>query len=284
MDSQKFIGKIPRLFSTEVVYSMEKVSFVCTTYRRFTCVERIISQFNAQTYPNVELVIFNTDTEHPMTLGFNDDRIILINNSIDYVTQLPYTDRGQICRDAVTHTSGTYFMLADDDDVYLPWHIQQAVDKIQEVGKDAWKPERSFFALPERVELAGNRMEASIIVKMSRILELGFTNGKTGAEHTGWYELLRKEQQLDNHYKHYVPSYCFNWSDPPHIAGHKQSGNLNNPNNFEEHKTSSTDVATRPLMNTMPLEELYSRYYEYFRQNKDTFPQDLMEKYVNRYL
>jgi len=79
---------------------MKKLSFVCTTYRRFTCVERIVAQYHAQTYPNKELILFNTDEEHPYSLGFEDSSIIIINNNIDYESGKPYENRGQICRDA----------------------------------------------------------------------------------------------------------------------------------------------------------------------------------------
>jgi len=58
-----------------------KVSFVCTTYRRFYCVRRIIAMYQAQTYQDKELIIFNTDTEHPFTLGIDDDSIIVVNNA-----------------------------------------------------------------------------------------------------------------------------------------------------------------------------------------------------------
>ncbi len=124
---------------------MKKVSFVCTTYRRFYCVKRIVAQYQERTYPNKELIIFNTDEEHPITLGFTDDTIKIINNNIDYLTGKPYENRGQICRDAVTHTTGDYFMLADDDDVYLPWHIQQAVDGIEEFGPMLGNHKKVFF-------------------------------------------------------------------------------------------------------------------------------------------
>ena len=40
-----------------------KVSAVMCTYRRFKCVERAMNCFISQTYPNKELIIFNTDTD-----------------------------------------------------------------------------------------------------------------------------------------------------------------------------------------------------------------------------
>ena len=262
----------------------DKVSFVCTTYRRFTCVERIVAQYYAQTHSNKELIIFNTDEEYPYELGFSDPNIIIINNNTDYETEGPYENRGQICRDAVRHTTGDYFMLADDDDIYLPWHIEQAVDGIQINGKDAWKPAASMFASPERIEMCQNTLEASVIVKMERIREIGFRSGLTGYEGLSWYTKLRDEGNLDENFWNYVPSYCFNWSDPHEISGHKQSGDINNPDNFKNHKIASLDFAKRPLRNDFDLEKVYFKYYEFIRENVNTFHKESFEKYASRFL
>jgi hypothetical protein len=261
---------------------MKKLSFVCTSYRRFTCVERIVAQFHAQTYPNKELIIFNTDEEYPYTLGFEDSSIIIVNNGINYETGNPYENRGQICRDAITHATGDYFMLADDDDIYLPWHMQQAVDGIEANGMDAWKPEKSFFATHSKVEMCMNTLEASVIVKMERIREIGFRSDITGYEGLSWYTQLRDEKHLDEHNRYYVPSYCFNWSDPHEIAGHKQSGAIGSPNNFENHKEASKDYATRPLekLSVEKLRETYKPYYHFLRQHVEDFPLELVSKYV----
>ena len=261
---------------------MKKVSFVCTSYRRFYCVQRILAQYNSQTYLNKELIIFNTDEEYPYKLAFEDPNIIIVNNGKNYQTGLPYENRGQICRDAVTHTTGDYFMLADDDDIYLPWHIQQAVDGIEDNGKDAWKPEQSFFATHDKLMLVRNTLEASVIVKMNRIIEIGFRSDMTGYEGLSWYTKLRDEGHLDEYNKNYVPSYCFNWSDPGDIAGHKQSGDINNPNNFENHKKASGDYATSSLeaLSKEKLDETYKKYYNYLIEHKDSFHKESYEKYV----
>ena len=273
--------------STSIVNEMKvaKVSFICTTYRRFRCVERIIAQFYAQTYPYKELVIFNTDMEHPLELGFEDDSIIIVNNDIDYQTGTPYENRGQICRDAVTHATGYYFMLADDDDIYLPWHMEQAVDGIIALGTDAWKPEASLFALTEKIQITQNVMEASIIVKMNRIKEIGFRTDITGYEGLSWVMKLVSEKQLDEHNKNYVPSYCFNWSDPYDMGGHKQSSFIGAPNNFENHKLLSTDFATRSL-NKYTEEEIknvYNKYYDFIENNLDKLNMVYYERYAKKY-
>jgi len=261
-----------------------KVSWICTTYRRATCVERIIYQYYQQTYKNKELIIFNTDTENPITLDFIDDTIIVINNNTDYETGLTYTNRGQICRDATSHASGYYFMLADDDDIYLPWYIEQAVDGIKLSSKDAWKPEKSFFANGGKIDLVKNTLEASVIVKTHRIKEIGFNIEKTGCEGLTWYNKLKDEQHLDENNKNYIPSYCFNWSDPPQISGHKQSGNIDNPNNFENHKLQSKDPCIRPLSKTKFSSTIYFPYYSFLINNIDSLNKEFFDKYAYKHI
>ena len=43
---------------------MKKISAVMCTYGRFSCVERAMNCFLAQTYPNKELIIYNTDVDN----------------------------------------------------------------------------------------------------------------------------------------------------------------------------------------------------------------------------
>ena len=80
------------------------------------------------------------------------------------------------------------------------------------------KPQQSLFAAPGKIELCQNTLEASVIVKMDRIREIGFRNDLTGYEGLSWYTKLRDEGQLNENNPNYVPSYCFNWSDPSHRA------------------------------------------------------------------
>jgi glycosyltransferase involved in cell wall biosynthesis len=274
--------------STQSNALSNKVSLICTTYRRYRCIERIIEQYLRQDYENKELIIFNTDTDNPMSLDLEitDRSIKVINCSIDYETGLPYTNRGSICRDAVTHASGDLFMLMDDDDIYLPWYVRQAVDGILLNGKDAWKPEMSFFATPDKLELTRNTLEASVIVRMSRIREIGFRQDITGYEGLSWYTRLRDEGELDEHTKSYVPSYCFNWSDPSDMAGHKQSGDINNPDNFENHKKGSGDVSDKPLIGCGPsiMNEAYSKYFRFLLDHRSEFDSGLWDKYVSDHI
>jgi glycosyltransferase involved in cell wall biosynthesis len=259
-----------------------KISCVMTTYRRFTCVERSIAMFLNQDYKGEsELIIYNTDIEHALILGDNlkNKNIKIFNCAIDSITHQPYTNIGAIRRDAVAKATGGYYICWDDDDIFLPWNNRQGMDGIQRYKTKAFKPERSFFARKTGVELAKNTMEASVIVSLK---EVNFAM-KTGSEHLLWYTRLRDMGQLKENSTDSVPGYSFNWSDPPQVAGHKQSGQIDNPNNFENHKLQSTDFAKRPL-ELINLNGIYQPYYDYFKTHKDQFNPEYYNKYVVPYL
>jgi hypothetical protein len=126
-------------------------------------------------------------------------------------------------------------------------------------------------------------MEASIIVKMGRIREIGFRNDKTGLEGLSWYIKLRDENNLIENEKEYIPSYSFNWSDPQEIGGHKQSGSIDQLNNFEIHKLNCSDSAKKPLepLSQFNLDQVYKPYYNYILEHKNDFNLELFNKYVN---
>lgn len=230
-----------------------------------------------QTYDNVELILFNTDTENLYYTDQQYKNLVIVNNSIDYNTGVEYTSRGQICRDAVTHAAGDLFMLMDDDDLYMPWHVQQAVDMITLRNSLAWKPQYSFFRMRDKLELTKNTMEASVIVNMDFIRQTGFNEVQTGLEGLTWYTKLRDMGELVENDQYNIPSYCFNWGDSPEWGWHKQSGDINNPKNFDNHKNNSTDIVSGPLvpLYTDDLEPIKN----YYKMNYTKYPPELVDKY-----
>lgn len=265
-----------------------KVSCVMTTYRRFRCVERSIGMFLAQDYPGeTELIILNTDPDYPLVLGdsLKDQNIKVINQSIDSQTGLPYSNVGAIRRDAVGFADGELYICWDDDDIFLPWNIRQCFDSKKRRAKKAWKPSRSFFKTRNKLELVQNILEASIIVDLAEVTKNGFRL-ETGSEHLGWYTKLRDTGQLDENDHYSVPGYCFNWGDPEDWGGHKQSGSINDPNNFENHKAKTGDFAQRPLekLEYSDLLTWYSEYYQFLLANKEQFDPVLWDKYIASYI
>lgn len=257
-----------------------------TTYRRFNCVERSISMFLNQDYENKELIIYNTDTQYPISLDetFKDiHNIKIINNNIDFYTKKEYDNTASIRRDAKFFADGDYYITWDDDDIFFPWNIRQCVDGITKTNSLAWKPEKSFIKhFGCEPNLYFNYLEASFIVSMDAINKYGFKIGASGAEHLGWFEAIEKEGKMKVD-ETAIPGYCFYWSDTNDIGGHKQSNydEFQRPDNFQRHKQFTTDYAKKPFTYKSPSEyiELYKPFLKKLMEFKD-IRSNLYDKYI----
>lgn len=262
---------------------MKKVSAVCCTYRRYKCVEKVINFFISQDYDNKELIVFNTDEKNPYTQTdeLTELGVKFINCNIDYVTNLQYTNVGAIRRDALTHATGDYYICWDDDDVYLPYFMRQGIDMMQKSMLPTFKPAKSFFYSGDSLRLVKNTLEASVISDINKIREHGFLL-ETGSEGLGWYTKLRDSGELDENCAEYLPHYCFNWNDGLEMdATHKQSGDIDNPNNFSNHKECSKDICTGGIniFSKEKMKSIYDIYYNYILNDAD-MNKDLIEKYL----
>jgi glycosyltransferase involved in cell wall biosynthesis len=269
-----------------------QVTAVMCTYGRFTCVERAMNCFLAQTYPNKRLIIYNTDinSRYEIQDWFSEKRILVWNNNVDYLTRENYTNVGAIRRDALDLVSdglGGYVVTWDDDDIFLPWFMEQAVDRITETGLPSFKPEMSFFYSSDNLRLVMNTLEASVVAKYEKIVEYGYLL-ETGKEGLGWYTKMRDNRELDEHDKNYLPSYCFNWNDGYEMnAPHKQSGDIDNPDNFNNHKEASRDAVNGrelSIYTEEKMRETYKPYFDFIREHEADFPSHLVEKYFTPHL
>jgi len=272
----------------QTILQRPQVSAIMCTYGRFTCVERAVNCFLAQTYPNKRLLIYNTDSESPYieTEELTKNGIRIVNNDIDYETKLPYTNVGAIRRDALSleYNEDGYVITWDDDDIFLPHFMQQAVDRMQQTGLPSFKPEKSFFYSGDNLRLVKNTLEASVVALYKKVEEYGYLL-ETGKEGLGWYTKMRDNKELDENDPYYVPSYCFNWNDGQQMkAPHKQSGDINNPDNFQNHKKQSLDrVGSRiiSIWDDKKMRETYQPYIEYFNSNSADFPPELVSRYLS---
>lgn len=267
------------------VKTLPKITAVCCTYGRFSFVERVINYFLAQTYPNKEMVLYNTH-EDPYTdaeCKLLPRGILIINNSIDFITKKPYNNVGAIRRDALTFADGDYVITFDDDDAFLPYFMQQAIDRMETTGKPFFKPDKSFFYSGDNLRLVKNTMEASVVGSAEKVREYGYLLD-TGREGLGWYTKARDNGELDENDEYCIPSYCFDWQTNPNGGYvHRQSGDIDNPNNFENHKSHTTDFVAGREIRIWSREELiesYMPYNEYLTNYKILFPVELFERYV----
>lgn len=228
---------------------------------------RLLAFYLAQTHADRELVILNTA---PVPLTLSDalkerKDILLVNQQDDSINRRPYANVGGVRRDAVLLARGDVFCLFDDDDMYFPYHIAQGVAGLIASGKRAWKPKESLYTPDggQTFSLCSNTLEASVFVWMDDIRRLGF-RPESGPENLNWYNGLRDAGQMEER-GDAPPSYCYEWGSP--IAPHKQSGDMANPANFDNHKNASLDFGQgKPLTGEFDLEPLYARIKEQFPQ------------------
>lgn len=264
---------------------MPKVSACMVTYGRWSMVNRSIAMFLAQTLTDSELVIMHTDSEQPLVLGVEHPRIKVINNSLDYITGLPYTNTGAIRRDCLTHASGEYYVCWDDDDVFLPWALHQAYDNVAHGNKIAWKPANSFYRDGfGRIELTQNTMEASCIIDLEILRSIGF-NLSSGPEGLSWYIKLRDAGYLKENEIEFCPAYCFDWQRN-NLAAHKQSGDIDNPNNFNNHIKNSTDRPAGRVIwpRSFDLSSTYAPFYAWIINNSLSINQKCLFEYASPFL
>jgi hypothetical protein len=160
--------------------------------------------------------------------------------------------------------------------------MQQGIDRINETQIPFFKPEKSFFYSGDNLRLVKNTLEASLVCSMDKIKEYGFLL-ETGKEGLAWYTKARDNKELDENDSCFIPSYCFDWnSNPTNSYQHRQSGNIDHPENFINHKNACLDkVNGRELSiyDTKKMREIYLPYFDFIEKEKDNFPQELIEKY-----
>lgn len=98
------------------------ISVLCATYGRPYLLEELIESFLRQTYTDAELVILNDRADQ--TLFFEHPRVRVYNTA----ERSPFI--GTKRRTMAGMAKGDFLAFWDDDDIYLPDHLQTVVDRI----------------------------------------------------------------------------------------------------------------------------------------------------------
>tara|TARA_Y100000310_G_C20574046_1_gene759564 strand:- start:293 stop:1093 length:801 start_codon:yes stop_codon:yes gene_type:complete len=234
-----------------------KISAVMCTYGRFQTVRQSATFWKYQDYDNKELIIFNTS---PIPIELDDSLleydIRVVNQQTETDTVEPFSSLGKIREDALEYATGDIYICWDDDDMFLPWHMSQGVEKLLECGDPAWMPGQSYWSCDggETFEHAQNAMEAAVLVDIDELKKYGFSH-ESGAEHLPWRRGMQNDGKLDEQVM-VTPyeSYAYVWGSAD--APHKTSGNINQPNNFEHHKAGSTDFGEGEKLTFVPNDQV----------------------------
>ena len=192
-----------------------KVSCICPTRGRFDTLREAISFFLLQDYPNKELIIFNNHPEpivpHPKLAKHN----IKVINGGDYKGK----SIQKVYADCLKHVSSDakYISIWDDDDMYLPWHLSQNIEKLFKSGKEAIRP---FFGYWQDINhssnteftIISNTLEAGMIAKKELVFFNEENNNPNSPEYTHPHSYWVPKAALENKYlSNYEITAVYRW-------------------------------------------------------------------------
>jgi glycosyltransferase involved in cell wall biosynthesis len=236
---------------------MLKVCLLTCTKNRHIQLERVVRFVLNQTYSNwVHLIYNNSQSELKLDTSLPTDKFILVNNFLNLTTGKPYKTLGEIYNDAITFIPKDVDLVnfMDDDDIYLPNHVEEGVKGYIRSGLKAYKPKKSYFKHGKGIDLMDNVLEPSIFIQASHIKEYGFGD-ESVAHHHKWLRPLELQSQIISD-KDGVPTYICDWSQE--IPTYKTSGNPSNPRNFEVYSEYTRDIGDGII--TPCLESIANQY------------------------
>jgi len=218
-----------------------KVCLITATKDRHKQLERVVRFVLNQTYTDwVHLIYNNSAKLQRLNANLPTDKFILVNKSLDSKTGKPYTNLGDIYNDALQFVPDDVDIItfADDDDIYLPNHLEEGIKGLEKGGLKAYKPQKSWFKHGKKTALVENILEPSIFIKADHIHQYGFS-AETTAQHHQWLRPLEAENQIFVDPEG-VPTYICDWSQE--ISTYKTSGDPHNPNNFINYSAHTKDA------------------------------------------
>lgn len=201
------------------------VSVILCTFNRSGLLPRAIESVLSQTYSDWELIIVNdgsTDATETIIEQYaaDDQRIVPINQ----------TNQGlaRSRNNAMERATGTYFALIDDDDEYLPAHLEKRVEYFNDNpdvdviwgGLDPQGPEERQYVMdmenPEqKIHLSDCFVSGTLFGKIAVFHELGGFRDLDYAE--DWDFIKRAKNKYAVH-QVYFPTYLYYIEAPNRLS------------------------------------------------------------------
>jgi hypothetical protein len=135
-----------------------KIDCLMGTYGRHSLASEALACFLQQSaLPKATLLVYN---QHPVRMRFDHPRVRVVNEAIP-PTPIRYIRARML---ELADSSAEFIHWWDDDDLYLPWHLE---DCLTHIGNHvAWKPASSWFwEGTEKFSRVSNRFEGSWIFR-----------------------------------------------------------------------------------------------------------------------
>lgn len=198
---------------------MASIACLLGTYGRYDLVCESLACFLSQTaVGDATLLIYN---QHPTPMTFEHPRVTVVNEAAPPMAQ-------RYIRHRMVELSDPSIELVhfwDDDDLYLPWHIE---DTLASVGSAAaWKPATSWTSYYNTAfERGANTFEGSWTMRRRFVIETPIDGHPAYTDHPAYRE-AQVERQLATTEFGDRTSYIYRWSNgAEHLSAHLSSGSL----------------------------------------------------------
>jgi len=108
-----------------ITSSEPAVTAICPTYGRAGLLDEAVSSFLAQDYPNARMLVLN-DAPEPISSPWPNVEVLNVPKPINTL--------GRKLQMLLEHVDTPLVSRWDDDDLYLPWHLSEAVGQLLEDG------------------------------------------------------------------------------------------------------------------------------------------------------
>lgn len=146
------------------------VTCLLATHGRYRRLRDSLACFLAQTYPHRRLLILN---QHPVPISCSVPGVTVLNEDHPTLRDVRFRQLAVADSELVAQW--------DDDDLYLPHHLETAVDAIG--TQAAWKPSPSWFRTGDAYALVKNVMEASWVYRRDVAASYGISDAPDHDEH-----------------------------------------------------------------------------------------------------
>ena len=172
--------------------------------------EESLESFLRQTYPNKYLLIVNTHPD-PVVLNEKYDNVDVINCDRDFYYL------GDKAWFAIENTKTDLWCMMDDDDIYLPWHLEKLMELHSLYpDKDAWCNKQRFASRDNEIKEKKISGLWTGYVFRKKIIPPEILKKKNFDTHImGFYKNKIAEPTGE------IPSYIYRWAcGSRHYSGH----------------------------------------------------------------
>ena len=107
------------------------ISVIIPTYKGNKSLKNSIQSVSDQTYKNIEIIVVDDNDPQTEERKLTEQIIKSLGKSIYYYKH-PKNLNGSAARNTgIKNANGDFICFLDDDDVYMPWRIQDAVDTLR---------------------------------------------------------------------------------------------------------------------------------------------------------